>query len=273
MNKILRVFSLLIIFLFLSCASVQPRHFYIKCTTPLVPVYGFAQAFVGDTLISNAKITILETGKTFNTGMAGRFAFCSLPKQKITLVLSKSSLFPWNNYQTTQTATIFVPTRGLITKFQQITFQVPRKIIFASLKAILSHQHHIEMDPNKCTVATTVTAFGKTLADDPQGESGAQILLWHNHKLITNPPVIYFGIIHGKTNPFSTGSQFTSEDGGAIVYNLEPSNNLYYLSAKKKGKRFSKVAFLCSPGAFINLNPPYGPRVLSARKHKKTGMT
>jgi hypothetical protein len=250
--------------LFLSaCAPIKYETIFHKCVPPSVPVSGFAQAFVGDAAISNAKITILETGKTFFTDQQGYFAFCSLPHKQITLVLTKNSIFPWNNYQTTQTGTFTVPLQGMQDKFHQITFQVPRRITFVSLTNILSFKHHIRLDPSRCNVATTVTAFGKTLADDPQGEPGAKVVLWHGKKPINNPPVIYFGIIHGKTNPFATSEQFTSEDGGAIVYNLEPSNELYIMSAKKKGKHFSKIVFLCRPGAFINLSPPYGPRVLN----------
>lgn len=64
-----------------------------------------------------------------------------------------------------------------------------------------------------------------------------------------------------KTNPFKTHIQTTSKDGGAVIYNLMPSDKLYYLSAKKNGLTFTTEAFLCRPGAFINLSPPHGPTV------------
>lgn len=232
------------------------------CSRPQVLVTGYAQAFVGDTPVSNANIKILETGETTTTDAQGHFAFCSLPQQRITLELSKQSFFFWNNYQTTQSMTGIVPPQGITTPPEQITLQVPRQYTFAVLKKLLSDKHHLTLEKDRCNVAATITAFNKTLADDPQGEPGAKVLLWHNHKLINNPPAIYFGIFHKKTNPWQTMLTTTSEDGGVILYNLTPSEQLYSMSAIKTGKKISTVNFWCRPGAFINLSPPYGPRVL-----------
>lgn len=257
--------SSLIIFLcslLSACATVPESAPAIQCPAPKVPVYGYAQAFVGDAPVRNAKITVLETGQTFTTNQVGRFAFCTLPRQQITLLLNKSSQSPLDNFYPVQSATVQVPTHGLRGKFQEITFQVPREMTFNVLKEIFSYQHHIELNPNRCTVGATLTAFNKTLADDPQGEPGSTILLWHNNRLIKNPPVFYVGILFGKTDPLQTNLKSSSADGGAIIYNLPPSNKLYYLSASKPGKRFSTVAFLCRANSFINLSPPYGPRVL-----------
>lgn len=263
MKKSYKLFLIIAILFFTACASATGKEiFKQECSLPTVPVYGFAQAFVGDAAVSNAKVTILETGKSFMTNRQGQFSFCALPHQQITLTLTKKSIFPWNNYKTTQTGTFIVPTNGMKNKFEQVTFQVPRKLTFDLLSDILSSEHHIKFAKNQCNVATTVTAFNKTLVDDLQGEPGAKLLLWHDKKRIDNPQVIYFGILHGKTNPFNTSLQFTSTDGGAIIYNLKSSDKLYYLSAIKKGKLFSTEIFLCQPGAFINLSPPHGPRVL-----------
>jgi len=247
-----------------GCSSIRndPNSLHIKCSLPKVPVYAFAQAFIGDNAISNAKVLVLETGETFVTNQQGKLAFCALPYKPITLILAKKTTLPWQNFQTTQTASVLIPHQGLQNSSQQISLQVPRQITYHSLQKILSFQHTISPINNRCTVATTIAAFGKTLADDPQGEPNATLLLWQGKHLIKNPPVIYFDIIFNKTNPFKTNLRSTSADGGAIIYNLKPSTNYYYLSAAKTGKHFSRVAFLCRPNTFINLSPPYSPRVL-----------
>lgn len=247
-----------------GCATYPYHSLAISCPHSRAPVSGFAQAFIGDKPLHGAKITVLENGKQMLTNSAGQFGFCIKPYQKITLELVKQSHSLFDNYQTTQTGTFIVPPQGLQGKYHEVTFQVPRAITYATLKSIVKQQHHLVLLPNKCNVATTITAFGKTLMDDPQGEPGAKIILWHGKKLIENPSVLYFGIIFDKTNPLDTKKLFTSRDGGAIIYNLNPSKKLYYLSAKKAGKIFSRVGFLCRPGAFINLSPPHSPTIVKS---------
>lgn len=261
MNFTRLCFLILIPVLLSACATTQVPMPNIQCPAPKVPVYGFAQAFVGDAPLSRAQIRVLETKQNFTTNQHGQFAFCALPQQRVTLVVQKTSRSPLNSFYPVQSATVQVPKQGLRGTYQEITFQVPRQATFSVLKEIFSLQHNIKIDPTRCTVAATLTAAQKTLADDPQGEPGATVLLWHNKKLIKNLNVFYVGILFKKTNPLQTQLKSSSADGGAIIYNLPASNQLYYLSAYKKGKRFSTVAFWCRANSFINLSPPYGPMV------------
>ena len=121
------------------------------------------------------------------------------------------------------------------------------------------------MDPEKCHVTTTITAYHKTLDDIPQGEPAAKVTLYP----ATDETPFYFDIfksgpLKGKTNPFVRGLTETSEDGGVAFFNLPPSEKPYVLSAEKEGVVFTKAAFICNKGAFINISPPDGPMVMNA---------
>lgn len=255
--------SLLVIILCVlsGCHTTSFQSLPIKCDFPTVPVTGYTKALVGDDPLNAAKITLLESGKSVVTNHEGQFGFCVYPGSQITLELTKNSSSPFENYQTTQSGTFFVPQAGMTDKNNEITFQVPRYQIFKALKAIISMKYKMQLLPNTCVVAATVTAFGKTMIDDPQGEPDATLVLWHQNKPVTDFKAFYFGIIFDKTNPFDTNINRTSEDGGAVIYNLPASKDLYYLSAQKTGKKFTTERFLCRAGAFINLSPPHGPTV------------
>jgi hypothetical protein len=227
----------------------------ISCTTPAVPVTGFAQTFLDDKRIPRATVTWLENKLITTTDTKGNFGFCVLPNQKMTLVFSDA------DYPSTQTATVTVPATGLTTIYNQPTFQVPREITYTFLKALLTQERSIKLDTQDCQVVTTVTDFHKTLQDDPQGIPGATIRLMHNGQSIAlNPTPFYFGMFKdGKTNPFSKKLTSTSADGGVALINIKPSNTPYTLTASKKEKEFTQVKFLCRPGQLVNISPPLGP--------------
>lgn len=258
-----RIFFIALIMLLSGCATTQFKPLTVSCHHPWVPVEGYTKALVGDAPLSGATIKVLETGTQLSTNEKGQFGFCAKPGAQITLELTKKSAAVLDNYQTVQSATVIVPPEGLTESSNVITFQVPRKITYAGFESILVHKYGFQSDSLGCNVVTTVTAYGKTLADDPQGEPGSKLLLWHGHEPIRKFTAIYFGIMFGKTNPLSTNMQLTSEDGGVMIYNLAPSKYLYYLSAEKTGKHFTKISFLCRPHTFINLSPPYGPTAIN----------
>lgn len=234
----------------------------IHCPSSTVPVTGFAQSFLFDNKISRAKIAVLETGKIIYSDKKGNFQFCAKPGAQITLLLKKKSFLPWNDYKTTQSATFVVPKNGFVGRFNNITFQVPTMATYRLLKTIISEERGIQLDPTKCNIVTTVTAFHKTLYDDPQGEPNATVFLQQSHKPIMLPTQpFYFGIIAGKTNPFTPKRVTTSLDGGVLIYNLAASNVPYLIFARKKGVQFNAKQFICKPGAFINISPPQGPTV------------
>lgn len=232
----------------------------LNCKKPLVPVKGFAQAFVGDARIYHARIRILETGATTFTNRIGAFQFCVQPNRQITLLFKKESFLPWNNYLATQSATVVVSKYGLQGLHHEVTFQVPRVMVFALLKHLISRQRAVTLDPRRCNVVTTITALNKTLYDDPQGEPGATLQLSLNGQPYApqNKPY-YFAVKNNKTYPFSPKLNVTSEDGGVLIYNLKPNKQPYTLTAIKKGKRFTRVQFICKPNVFINVSPPWGP--------------
>jgi hypothetical protein len=234
-----------------------------ECNPERVPVVGHAQAFVGDAPIADGQIRVLETNERLKTNRSGNFALCARPGSHLTFMLSKHRHNPLEDFITTQTAIIPIGDRPLIDKDNEVTLQVPRVATFELLARLLVLQHHLMIDPSRCQVATTVAGFGKTLVDDPQGEPGATVVLMQNGRIIPHPQIIYFGIILGKTNPFATFAKTTSRDGGVILYNLLPSHTPYTLTAEKPGRQFSAIDFLCRPGSFVNLSPPYSPTVIN----------
>lgn len=240
----------------------------IHCQAPTVPVVGHAQALVADARIKNATIHIMETGQSITTNQHGQFAFCALPKRKLTLTLTKNSSSIWQNYHPTQSATVIVPPQGLTGPHHEITFQTPREKTYRVLQKIITKQRHFHAKKNCCQVVTTITAYNKTLKNDPQGISGAHIKLMHNNKLFQPPQrPFYFAMVLEKTNPFSSKRTESSEDGGVIIYNLPASKSPYTITAEKPGMQFSNSQFICRAGALINLSPPHGPTELQPLRH------
>jgi len=218
------------------------------------PVSGFARSFLLGTELSDATITVLETGLKLKTDEHGRFGPFLYPVGKpLTMVFNK-----WG-YKTTQSDTVIVPKEGLTGPHNNITFQIPAIETFYMLDLIIG----ANLDDEKCHVVTTIIANGKTLNDVPQGEENAKLVL----SPAVNEPVFYFGIFKdgmfkGKTNPFPKGLTAATEDGGAGFANLPPRDEPYTITAIKDGKKFSSAQFICRKGAFINISPPRGPMVL-----------
>lgn len=85
-------------------------------------VSGFARSFILGNKLSNATVTILETGEQIKTDSEGHFGPIEYNVgEPITLELKK-----WN-YKTTQSATMIVPKEGLTGPHNNITFQVPTR--------------------------------------------------------------------------------------------------------------------------------------------------
>ena len=257
-----RTITIILFLLLAGCtASYYPLH-QMECQSPRVAVKGYAKAFIGEERIAHASISLLENHQSIVTNEHGQFGFCALPKQRITLLLKKNDKNPMHNYHETQEGTFFVPKVGFQDSNNEITFQVPRKISYHLLEKIIKLKRHATPCENCCNVATTITAFQKTLSDDIQGEPGAKITLRHKGKYISHHQLIYFGILLGKTNPFYISGKTSSKDGGVLIYNLPASSDLYEISAIKNQLSFSSEKFWCRKGTFINLSPPHGPRVI-----------
>lgn len=218
------------------------------------PISGFARSFILGLPISNATITVLETGQTITTNSEGRFGPFLYPVGKpITLTIEKFG------YKTTQSGTVVVPPAGLTGPYDNITFQVPSIESYYLLAAIIG----AKIDDNSCHLATTITAYHKTLDDIPQGEENAIVTL----SPAVNAVPFYFDIfkegpMKGKTNPFTKGLTMTSEDGGVAFFNLPPRDEPYTLSAIKPSVAFTEAKFVCRKGVFINVSPPRGPMAL-----------
>lgn len=224
-----------------------------------VKVSGFARSFITQTPIKNASITVLETGAQFKTNSLGTFSPIDYPIGKtITLRFKKFG------YKTTQSASIRVPAKGLHGRYDNISFQVPSILTYYLFSIIMG----AKIDDQCCHVTTTVTAYHKTLDDEPQGEPGAIITLNPS----ANETPFYFDIfksgpLKNKTNPFTQGLRTTSLDGGVAFINLPPRAEPYTLSAQKIGVSFTSVSFVCRKGEFINISPPQGPTVIGYNKH------
>lgn len=242
--KLIRPFSLTIILLGLISQLTFARE-------STAPVSGFARSFILGTLLSNATIRVNETGETFTTDSEGKFGPFQYPVGKpITLTFNK-----WA-YKETQSATVIVPSEGLNTPYTNITFQVPAIQTFYILAGVIG----ASIDENSCHLTTTITAYHKTMDDDPQGIAGARVVI--SPQVDVTP--FYFDIFRsgplaGKTDPFTKGLTETSEDGGVALINIPPRDEPYTLTAEKQGVTFSKVQFMCKKGVYINLSPPQGP--------------
>lgn len=236
-------------FCFLLSATFFSGALHAESNT--APVSGFARSFIFSSALSDARITVNETGQTFTTNDKGRFGPFNYPVGKpLTLTLEK-----WG-YETTQSATIMVPEEGATGPYNNITFQVPSVQTFF----LLSNAIGADVDDNSCHLSATITRFHKTMDDIPQGMPGAEVIITPSVKV----KPFYFDIITegpltNKTYPFKNNLTQTSEDGGVAIFNLPPRAEPYTLTAQKPGVKFTKVLFLCKKGAFINLSPPQGP--------------
>lgn len=237
---------------FLTGMLTMTNHAYAR--QDFAPVSGFARSFLLGTKLANANVTVLETGLKIKTDQNGHFGPFLYPVgQPITLVLEK-----WG-YKTTQSGTQIVPSKGLNGPHDNISFQVPSVETYYLLATLMG----VHFDKNSCHLATTVTAFGKTMDDDEQGEPDAAITLTP----YVNETPFYFDIfkdgpLKGKTNPFTKGLTQTTKDGGVAFFNLPARDKLYTISAQKEGISFTQAQFLCRKDIFINISPPRGPMVM-----------
>lgn len=236
---------------FTLCSSSFIHSAFSATENTMAPVSGFARSFVLNTPISNAKITILETGQQIKTDKKGHFGPILYPVGKpITLYFEKFG------YKATQSGTMIVPKSGLTDNYHNISFQIPSIPTYY----ILAYLVGAKINEESCHVASTITAYHKTLDDVPQGESDAIANIKPNSK----ETPFYFGIfkngpLKGYTNPFTKGLIKSSEDGGVLFFNLPPRTEPYTLTAEKNGVEFSQAQFLCRKGVFINISPPLGP--------------
>lgn len=172
--------------------------------------------------------------------------------------------------QPVQTASVRVPAEGLVGADRAITLQVPLALTFRVLQKLLARPL-----PGRHHLATTITAAGKTLADSPQGEPGARLVLRRDDgDDDRGEPPIYLGalpLVHktdfGRPLLAALGLRAplacSSVDGGVLVANLPPGR--YTLSASKPGLRFTaaEVVIAADSPALINVSPPQAPRVIA----------
>jgi hypothetical protein len=191
------------------------------------------------------------------TDHAGRAVVHRSPGQEVTLVLEKPG------FVTTQSATLVVPVGGLSGGQQETTFQTLPTWAFAATKRWL----RVPTLPGRRHLATTVTAAGMTLYDRVQGESRAVVRITRDGRELDVTP-IYLGIlplVH-KTDLIRARwrrGEVTSADGGVLFPNLEVGT--YELEAQAPGRRFAVARAVVGADSpeFINLSPPWGPRVIS----------
>lgn len=234
--------------------------------SPLVPVEVRVHAFerFGAPLVG-ARIAVRERPELrLCSDRDGRASFWAAVGEPLTAMLERP------RYQPIQTATVVVQAGGLVGDEAALTLQVPLALTFRVLRRLLARPL-----PGRHHVVTTIAAAGKTLADCPQGEPGAQV---HLHTPAGDgascDPPIYLGalpLIH-KTDfggallaafGLRTPLQRTSADGGVLIANVPRGR--YVLGASKPGVRFSSAEIVIgadSP-ALINVSPPQGPRVIA----------
>jgi len=209
--------------------------------------------------VAGARIFALGSpGSTLGvTDAAGR-AVVELPAgEEPSLVLEK------HGFVTTQSGTWTVPAGGLEGPQQEITFQTMPDWVIAVARRWL----RVPAIAGRYHLATTVTAAGKTLYDPVQGEPGAVIRIHRDGRPLDVTP-IYMGIVPlvHKTNLFMARwhqGTMSSADGGVLIPNLEAGT--YTVSAEAPGRRFSvaKAVIRGDSPEFVNLSPPWGPRVLA----------
>lgn len=241
----------------ISCALFFGATFSVSAfaVEDFAPVSGFARSFITGTELSNATITVLETGLKLKTDEHGNYGPFLYPVGKpITLTFEKFG------YKTTQSGTFIVPKNGLAGKHDNITFQVPSLETYYLMAALIG----AKFDSESCHLVTTILANGKTMDDDEQGEPNAHVTIRPYH----NETAFYFDIfkdgpLKGKTNPFTKDLTATSKDGGIGFYNLPPRDEPYTITAVKDGVVFTEAQFICRKDTFINISPPSGPMALA----------
>lgn len=214
--------------------------------------------------LAGAWIAVRERpGLRLRTDRDGRVHLTAMVGTPLTAVAMARGL------QTIQSGTALVPADGLVGDERALTLQVPWALTFRVLRRLLTRPR-----PGCHHVATTITAAGKTLADSPQGEPGATIVLWRQDGAggCGDPP-IYLGAVPVIHKTDFAGSLLaaaglraprtaSSVDGGVLIANVPPGR--YTLTADKPGLRFTSatVVIAADSPALINVSPPHAPRVV-----------
>jgi hypothetical protein len=214
----------------------------------LVQVSGNAFAFAppgfpGSGRIEGATVSVLEMPEVITTtGDDGFFLFGDLPAgADVTFVLEAAG-FP-----VAHTKTFQLPDNDV----ERVTFQVPTDALFEGLGALAG----VELDPDKCQIASTVTVIGKSLYDPgPHGEAGAIVTI--EPAVDPDQGPIYFNE-DVLPDPSLTES---SGDGGVAFVNVDPGE--YVVAATKAGVQIMPVHLKCRAGILANASPPYGLQVL-----------
>ncbi len=183
-------------------------------------------------------------------------------------------VFRHEHYKTSQSGTFSVPASGYTGSHNLISWQPILTPLWKALKYATEVENLTTMKTGYCQVIATVTAKGKTLDDDPQGEAGATVDLVSDTWTGSEKPyskLFYLDILLKKTFPFP-GLEKTSKDGGVIFINVEPGHK-YKIITAKAGVKFTTPAFTCRPELWdqlglnetvlINLSPPRGPTVIN----------
>ena len=183
-------------------------------------------------------------------------------------------VFQHEHYKTSQSGTFTVTPSGFTGPHNLISWQPLYTVFWKALKYATEVENLTTMKKGYCQVIATVTAKGKTLDDDPQGEPGAKVDIVSDTWTGPEKPyskIFYLGILLKKTFPYP-GRKTTSEDGGVIFINVEAGHK-YKVIATKKGVKFTTPEFTCLPELWdqlglsetvlINLSPPQGPTVIN----------
>ena len=193
--------------------------------------------------IVGAGVTWLESPcrKTVSDSK-GHFVFSGLKAgSELTLLLAHKDFPPQ------QTGTITVTTGGA----QRFTFQAVNHFTYKALAAIAG----VTPDSTRCQIATTVTAYGKSVyTPGAHGEEGATVTI--SPALPKKNGPIYF---NSQVLPEPKLTQ-TSDDGGVIFLNVPPG--VYTLQANKTGVKFRPVKIKCRAGWLANASPPWGIQVM-----------
>lgn len=180
-------------------------------------------------------------------------------------------IFQHAGYQTSQSGTYTITKSGYVDQYGLISWQALPRTLWAVIKNIILYETHTSIKKDTCQVIMTVSAYHKTLNDDPQGEEGATVQiepLHGNHSDKLYDVRYYLDIFMKKPFPWP-GLKKTSKDGGVIFVNVKPGN--YKVITKKEGVKFSTPEFKCNPSEWkglnesnivINLSPPQGPTVI-----------
>lgn len=159
-----------------------------------------------------------------------------------------SFAFEQDGYAPYQTGTYPIGPEGL----DQLGIQAPSKPTFDALADIAG----VVPDPERCQIATTVTAAGTDHLPFGGAGLGAKDAV---ATLTPNPdaiPAVYFAYVSESLIYPNPSRSATSEDGGVLWTNVRPGT--YTIAATAPGQSFTSVLIRCRPGVLVNASPPMG---------------